>query len=166
MLEQGTQPSSIKRYSLGIGANKKRKRSNMSKGSVKARLYIGGLKSLFAEMAEALDEVEQTGKMPMELFVALEDVKGAVDLTLTQLKASVVKCCDHGQDCGNPYEEEEEETEEEECDDCGGLYDCQGECGTPAVEEEEEENQKVELTKRKGKASKSKEEKKPKKTLH
>ena len=119
--------------SLDFDVNNERKRNmTMSKGAVKARLYIGGLKSLFAEMHDALEEVEQTGKMPMNLFSALEDVKGAVDITLNQLKASAVKCCDHCEDHGEEQDDcDDDEEEQKGCDGC---------CGDCSSDEEEAED--------------------------
>ena len=54
-------------------------------GPIKARMFVGGLKSLFIDMAETLDEVEKTGSMPVDMLQSLLNVKAAIDMTLIQL---------------------------------------------------------------------------------
>lgn len=118
----------------------------MSNGPLKARLFVGGLKSLFLDMANTLEEVEKTGAMPIDILESLSDVKDAVDLTLSQLNRlpqRTKRCCEHGEHCEKDDEEddgendddddEEEEGEEElYCEDCDlSLTDC--ECGEEDV---------------------------------
>jgi len=103
----------------------------MSNGPLKARLFVGGLKSLFFDMASTLEEVEKTGAMPIDILESLSDVKDAVDLTLSQLNRltkRTKRCCEHGEDCEKEYDEEEDEEEDEElyCEDCDlSLTDCE-----------------------------------------
>jgi hypothetical protein len=100
----------------------------MSNGPLKARLFVGGLKSLFFDMASTLEEVEKTGTMPIDILESLNDVKDAVDLTLSQLNRltkRTKRCCEHGEDCEKEYDEEEDD-EELYCEDCDlSLTDCE-----------------------------------------
>lgn len=94
----------------------------MSNGPLKARLFVGGLKSLFLDMANILEEVEKTGAMPTDILESLSDVKDAVDLTLSQLNRlpqRSKRCCEHSEQCekdedGSDEDEEDEEEDEEE----------------------------------------------------
>jgi hypothetical protein len=99
--------------------------------SLKARMYLGGLKSLFADMHDMIEGVEKTGNMPGSMLQNLVDTKEAIDLTLQQLKKATVQCCEHDDSC-----EDEDEDEELYCEDCDlSLADCDCE-----EEEEEEED--------------------------
>lgn len=105
----------------------------MSNGPLKARLFVGGLKSLFLDMANTLEEVEKTGAMPTDILESLSDVKDAIDLTLSQLNRlpkRSKRCCEHGEHCEKEDVEEDDEEDDEElyCEDCDlSLTDC--ECG-------------------------------------
>ena len=104
--------------------------------SLKARMYLGGLKSLFADMHDLIEGVEKTGSMPSGMLQNLFDTKEAIDLTLQQLKRATVRCCDHDHNhsCEEENENEEDEDEDEElyCEDCDlSLTDC--ECGEEDV---------------------------------
>ena len=101
-------------------------------GPLKARMYIGGLKSLFIELAETLDEVEKTGQMPVDMLQSLIDIKTAIDITLVQLSKVSVRCCEHAPEC--EHNENEDDDEDEEDDTCDG--DCHG-CDCHEEEEEE-----------------------------
>jgi len=114
----------------------------MSNGPLKARLFVGGLKSLFLDMANTLEEVEKTGAMPIDILESLSDVKDAVDLTLSQLNRlpqRTKQCCEHSEHCekGDDEEDEEDDDENEDeeelyCEDCDlSLTDC--ECGEEDV---------------------------------
>lgn len=63
---------------------------------LRARMYVGGLKSLFGDMHDTLVDVEKTGNMPNDMLQNLLDVKQAIDLTVAELKKVVVRCCEHG----------------------------------------------------------------------
>ena len=104
--------------------------------SLKARMYLGGLKSLFADMHDLIEGVEKTGSMPSGMLQNLVDTKEAIDLTLQQLKRATVRCCDHDHSCEE--ESENEEDDEIYCEDCDhSLDDC--ECDEEDEEEEEPE---------------------------
>ena len=86
-------------------------------GPIKARMFVGGLKSLFIDMAETLDEVEKTGTMPVDMLQSLLDVKAAIDMTLIQLSKTQMRCCEHAPACSH---------DDEECEDCGeGQESCE-----------------------------------------
>ena len=65
---------------------------------LKARLYVGGLKSLFGDMHDMIAEIEKTGQMPKDMLNNLDDVKEAIDLTVLHLKKAMMKCCSHAAD--------------------------------------------------------------------
>ena len=48
---------------------------------IKARIYIGGLRSLFEDMAGILAEIEKTGSVPNGIVESLNDISEAIDLT-------------------------------------------------------------------------------------
>ena len=81
---------------------------------IKARLLVGGLKSLFGEMHDMLSDLEKEGRMPKNGIDTLADVKKAIDMTVVELQKITPACCSHDQnrheDCEecNPTEEEEE----------------------------------------------------------
>ena len=107
--------------------------------SLKARMYLGGLKSLFADMHDLIEGVEKTGSMPSGMLQNLFDTKEAIDLTLQQLKRATVRCCDHDHNHSREEENENEEDEDDEiyCEDCDlSLEDC--DCEEEEDEEEEE----------------------------
>ena len=79
-------------------------------GPIRARMFVGGLKSLFIDMAETLDEVEKTGTMPVDMLQSLLDVKAAIDMTLLQLTKTQMRCCEHAPTCSHG---------DEECEECG-----------------------------------------------
>ena len=101
--------------------------------SLKARMYLGGLKSLFADMHDMIEGVEKTGNMPGSMLQNLVDTKEAIDLTLQQLKKATVQCCEHDDSC-----EDEDEDEELYCEDCDlSLADC--DCEDEDYEDEDED---------------------------
>lgn len=102
-------------------------------GPIKARMFVGGLKSLFIDMAETLDEVEKTGSMPVDMLQSLLDVKAAIDMTLIQLSKTKMRCCEHAPACDH-------DDEDEDCDD--ELF-CEG-CDFPCEECECEDEQEDE----------------------
>jgi hypothetical protein len=77
---------------------------------LKARLYIGGLKSLFGDMHDMIAEIEKTGQMPKDMLHNLEDVKEAIDLTVYHLNKATMKCCNHAAD--QPHDCSDDEDEE------------------------------------------------------
>lgn len=95
---------------------------------IKARLYIGGLKSLFVDIVSTLEEIENTGSMPADMLQTFEDVKNAIDMTIKQLKrtSTSIKCCDHAP----------EVKEEKDCESCDQPV---NECECDSLEQEEEE---------------------------
>ena len=113
--------------------------------SLKARMYLGGLKSLFADMHDMIEGVEKTGNMPGSMLQNLVDTKEAIDLTLQQLKKATVQCCEHDDSC-----EDEDEDEDLYCEDCDlSLADCDCE-----EEEEEEEPEPKTATRKPSKKEK------------
>lgn len=140
-------------------------------GPLKARLFIGGLKSLFVELVEALDEVEKTGAMRADMIGTLVDVKTAIDLTLKQLQSAQVRCCDHSPECEQGDDEEEEDCDDEEqvsCMNCGVSCDsayCDF-CEDSEDDEEEEETIVAPPPSKKQKAEVVKLKKKQKKVIH
>jgi hypothetical protein len=104
-------------------------------GAIKARMFVGGLKSLFIDMAETLDQVEKTGSMPVDILQSLVDIKSAIDMTLIQLSKTQMRCCEHSPVCSHDEEckicGEGEETCE--CDFSGNEYDDE-----ELIEKEEE----------------------------
>ena len=83
---------------------------------LKARLYVGGLKSLFGDMHDMIAEIEKTGQMPKDMLNNLDDVKEAIDLTVLHLKKAMMKCCSHAadqdHDCSDDDDNEDELVEE------------------------------------------------------
>lgn len=88
---------------------------------LRARMYVGGLKSLFGEMHDTLVEVEKTGTMPPDMLETLLDVKQAIDFTVNELRRTMPKCCEHGKDphpaCDDECLEEDKQLDEE-CNEC------------------------------------------------
>lgn len=84
---------------------------------LKARLYVGGLKSLFGDMHDMIAEIEKTGQMPKDMLHNLDDVKEAIDLTVLHLKKATMKCCSHAadqeHDCSDDDEDEDENAVQE-----------------------------------------------------
>lgn len=84
---------------------------------LKARLYVGGLKSLFGDMHDMIAEIEKTGQMPKDMLNNLDDVKEAIDLTVLHLKKAMMKCCSHAadeeHDCSDDDDDNEDEVVEE-----------------------------------------------------
>ena len=78
---------------------------------LKARLYVGGLKSLFGDMHDMIAEIEKTGQMPKDMLHNLDDVKEAIDLTVYHLKKATMKCCSHAADQAHDCSEDDEEEE-------------------------------------------------------
>ena len=108
--------------------------------SLKARMYLGGLKSLFADMHDMIEGVEKTGNMPGSMLQNLVDTKEAIDLTLQQLKKATVQCCEHDDSC---EDEDEDEDEELYCEDCDlSLADC--DCEDEDYEDEDEDEEEPE----------------------
>jgi hypothetical protein len=102
-------------------------------GPLKARMYIGGLKSLFVDMAETLDEVEKTGSITTNMINTLQDIKQAIDLTLQQLNELGPRCCQYAPDCDGHEDEDDEENWE--CNRCG---DDENDCDCEDDEDDEE----------------------------
>lgn len=72
--------------------------------SIKARMYLGGLKSLFAELHEAIEEAEKTGVVTEGLLSNIKDLKVAIDIATTMFDHPSIsakstrqggRCCDH-----------------------------------------------------------------------
>lgn len=77
-------------------------------GAIKARMFVGGLKSLFIDIAETLDEVEKTGSMPVDMLQSLLDIKTAIDMTLIQLSKTQMRCCEHAPECEHSDDEDDD----------------------------------------------------------
>ena len=120
--------------------------------SIKARMYLGGLKSLFADMHDMIEGVEKTGNMPSGMLQNLVDTKEAIDLTLQQLKKATVQCCEHDDSCEDE-DEDEDEDEELYCEDCDlSLADC--DCEDEDYEEPEPEPEPKTATRKPSKKEK------------
>lgn len=93
---------------------------------LKARIYIGGLKSLLIDVVGTIEDIEKSGGVPSDFIETLQDVKGAIDLTLNEFKKVVIRCCDHGtahdkcdDSCDDSIDDEEYCAEcDEICDEC------------------------------------------------
>ena len=84
---------------------------------LKARMYVGGLKSVLVDIVNDIEEIEKTGGVPSKFIESLIDIKAAIDLTLAEFKKVTVRCCEHG-------------TEHDVCDDsCSDDVDHCDECG-------------------------------------
>jgi hypothetical protein len=85
---------------------------------LKARMYLGGLKSLFVDFVTMIEEIEKTGEVSKEFVEGLENVKAAIDLTTKEFNKMVVRCCEHGtshEECDDDcHDEEEQEVSEPE----------------------------------------------------
>ena len=103
-------------------------------------MYLGGLKSLFADMHDMIENIEKTGNMPGSMLNNLVDVKEAIDLTLQQLKRATVQCCEHDDHC------DEYNDEEELCEDCElSLTDCVCSMEDEDDDEEDEDDDEEEV---------------------
>lgn len=81
---------------------------------LKARLYVGGLKSLFGDMHDMIAEIEKTGQMPKDMLNNLDDVKEAIDLTVLHLKKAMMKCCSHAADEEHDCSDDDDDDNEDE----------------------------------------------------
>jgi len=102
---------------------------------LKARMYIGGLKSLLVDVASSIEEIEKTGGVPQSFLENLTDLKEAIDLTVSEFKKVVVKCCEHGDGhdtCDEDCDDDAAEEYEEYCETCELLID---ECECDVEEE-------------------------------
>ena len=81
---------------------------------LKARLYVGGLKSLFGDMHDMIAEIEKTGQMPKDMLNNLDDVKEAIDLTVLHLKKAMMKCCSHAADEEHDCSDADDDDNEDE----------------------------------------------------
>lgn len=111
---------------------------------VKARMFIGGLKSLFGEMHDALAEVEKTGVITEQFVDSLSEVKEAIDLAMNELKKISQPCCEYDkphnceeEDCdsNDDYEAHKYHNEKDDYDECCPKR-CKG-CDCECHEEEE-----------------------------
>lgn len=83
---------------------------------IKARMYIGGLKSLLVDIVNEIEEIEKTGGVSGKFIENLVDVKAAIDLTLTEFKKVTVRCCEHGES----HDTCDESCHDDYCEECGG----------------------------------------------
>lgn len=81
---------------------------------LKARLYVGGLKSLFGDMHDMIAEIEKTGQMPKDMLNNLDDVKEAIDLTVLHLKKAMMKCCSHAADEEHDCSDDDDDDDDNE----------------------------------------------------
>lgn len=86
---------------------------------LKARMYIGGLKSLFVDLVNEIEQIETNGVVSNKFIENLSDVKAAVDLTLSEFKKVTIKCCEHGEAHDDCDETCEDSAEDDECEECG-----------------------------------------------
>lgn len=114
--------------------------------SLKARMYLGGLKSLFADMHDMIEGIEKTGNMPGSMLQNLIDVKEAVDLTVSQLKRATIQCCEHDDHCDDDDDDGYEDDDE---------YHNDGYDDDDLMEEEEEEEEVAVPVKATGKKTKA-----------
>jgi hypothetical protein len=108
---------------------------------LKARMFVGGLKSMLIDVIANVEDIEKSGTVPRDFIQGLTDVKHAIDLTLKEFKNVTLRCCEHGEHSHSECDEEchehdieQDEDEEEEqlyCETCD-EYDC-------VCDEEEEE---------------------------
>lgn len=132
----------------------------MSKKSknIKARLYIGGLRSIFSDMTELLTEVEKTGEVPSNIEQSLSDVSEAIVMTVKRLKMVTSKCCEHSTENLDEKGEDEEEEEEfsKKCSSCEKHHPQMIDDSEEEPSEEEVEEKQSSSKKRKSSSVKSK----------
>lgn len=107
---------------------------------LKARMFVGGLKSLLIDVVNDIEEIEKTGSVSNKFIECLGDVKSAIDLTLKEFGKVTVRCCEHGEAHGACDKScEEDYCSECECDpcSCGRVDDDVDRC--PDCEEYEDE---------------------------
>lgn len=122
---------------------------------LKARLFIGGLKSLFGDMHDMLEEVEKTGQMSRDMITSLTDVHEAIDLAVDELKKVMSPCCDHSPDAHLCDDSCGAETTPDKSDDVGGSPTQPPEAPEAfTIDEDEEDDQEpVEEIQGQGKGS-------------
>ena len=115
---------------------------------LKARMFVGGLKSLLIDVVNGIEDIEKTGGVPKNFVENLQDVKEAIDLTLKEFSKVTIRCCDHDtghdvcdEDCEDDHPEDtddrviEEDSESEayceECDMPESECECQFEEEAP-----------------------------------
>lgn len=64
---------------------------------LKARMFVGGLKSLLIDIVNDIEDIEKTGSVSNKFIESLGDVKSAIDLTLKEFGKVTVRCCEHGE---------------------------------------------------------------------
>ena len=108
---------------------------------VKARMFVGGLKSLFGEMHDALAEIEKTGVITEQFVDSLSEVKEGIDLAMKELKKISEPCCEYDtphdceeDDCDD-YDDEQDNSHKKDYDQCCSNY-CKG-CDCYCHDEEE-----------------------------
>lgn len=100
---------------------------------LKARMFVGGLKSLLIDIVNEIEEIEKSSGVSNKFVESLVDVKAAIDLTLLEFKKVTVRCCEHGEahdECDDSCSDEEEycsECETEPCA-CGQAEDDVDRC--------------------------------------
>jgi hypothetical protein len=86
-----------------------------SNHALKARMYLGGLKSMFVDFVTMIEEIEKTGEVSKDFVEGLENVKSAIDLTTKEFSKMVIRCCEHGtahEECDEECKDEEEVVEQ------------------------------------------------------
>lgn len=126
---------------------------------LRARLLLGGLKSLFLSMQDAIDETEQEGSVTQALVDGLLDTREAIQMVLNQLAhvQNISKgsraCCEHAlcttEGCEGDCEDCHEDACQEDCEDCDSCEGCE-----PCEEEEDEEDEEAEFVSEPVKAKK------------
>jgi hypothetical protein len=123
-----------------------KKENNMQKVNhpLKARMFVGGLKSLLIGVVETLDNIEKTGAVSKDFVEELGDVRTAIDLTLVEFKKVTIRCCDHGSSHETCDESCDDETCDDEydtsCDVCGeSEQECECDLEETDPEDEDEE---------------------------
>jgi hypothetical protein len=81
---------------------------------LKARMFVGGLKSLLIDVVNDIEEIEKTGSVTNKFIECLGDVKSAIELTLKEFGKVTVRCCEHG----TAHSVCDKSCEEDYCSDC------------------------------------------------
>jgi hypothetical protein len=114
---------------------------------LKARMFVGGLKSLLIDIVNDIEEIEKTGGVSSKFAENLVDVKAAIDLTLIEFKKVTVRCCEHGSEhdeCDDSCSDDDDDCVDDEYDQgrveedviyCAGCDEPEDECVCELEEE-------------------------------
>ena len=111
--------------------------SESAKRAIRIRMYIGGLKSMFAGVHESLEEIEKQGIITKRLISELLDIRDAIGTTLDEVQKAQTNCCEHDD---HKYCDDEEDGEDDGIsDDEDGDYDDEEEEVTKPRRKHEED---------------------------